>query len=63
MNNNNKFYIIQVLQSDSNSQHCYFFTRWGRVGAKGQVLNLGVMPISSGIHNYNDKLRKKTKKG
>ena len=54
-NNNNKFYIIQILQSDSNPNHCYFFTRWGRVGAKGQQLNIGVMPISSGIMNYNAK--------
>jgi predicted DNA-binding WGR domain protein len=63
MNNNNKFYILQILQSDSNQDHCYFFTRWGRVGAKGQILNLGVMPIISAIHNYSGKLHEKTKKG
>jgi poly [ADP-ribose] polymerase len=46
MNNNNKFYIIQILQSDSNSAHCYLYTRWGRVGVNGQCSNLGPWPIS-----------------
>lgn len=63
MNNNNKFYIIQVLQSDSNQDHCYFFTRWGRVGAKGQMSNIGAMPANSGIINYNIKLHEKTRQG
>ena len=34
--NNNKFYILQVLQSEANSNTFYFFTRWGRVGVPGQ---------------------------
>ncbi len=34
--NNNKFYILQVLQSDSAPNISYFFTRWGRVGVPGQ---------------------------
>jgi len=34
-NNNNKFYVIQLLEGDSSkSFHC--FTRWGRVGENGQ---------------------------
>jgi len=32
-NNNNKFYIIQVL---SNGHQYYCFNRWGRVGERGQ---------------------------
>ncbi len=36
-NNNNKFYIIQVLESETNSNNFYFFTRWGRVGVPGQM--------------------------
>jgi poly [ADP-ribose] polymerase len=63
LNNNNKFYIIQILQSDSNSNHCYFFTRWGRVGVPGQFSNVGVMPIGSAIAQFTTKLYEKNKKG
>ena len=33
--NNNKFYIIQLLENDSNNS-LILFTRWGRVGVPGQ---------------------------
>jgi poly [ADP-ribose] polymerase len=38
--NNNKFYLIQVLESDKGNQ-CYMWTRWGRVGVVGQTGCLG----------------------
>eukprot|EP00039_Didymoeca_costata_P011184 m.155933 g.155933 ORF g.155933 m.155933 type:complete len:1988 (-) comp15091_c1_seq1:275-6238(-) len=34
--NNNKFYIIQCLEDDKPGGTCYFWNRWGRVGAVGQ---------------------------
>eukprot|EP01126_Amoeba_proteus_P067300 TRINITY_DN9907_c0_g1_i2.p2 TRINITY_DN9907_c0_g1~~TRINITY_DN9907_c0_g1_i2.p2 ORF type:complete len:282 (+),score=58.26 TRINITY_DN9907_c0_g1_i2:52-897(+) len=34
-NNNNKFYTIQVLESDKKNQW-WVWTRWGRVGNRGQ---------------------------
>ena len=34
-NNNNKFYIIQIIQT--NPSEYYFFCRWGRVGVSGQT--------------------------
>src|SRR6218665_2025995 len=34
-NNNNKFYLIQLLEDDNRKQFCVWF-RWGRVGFKGQ---------------------------
>ena len=34
-NNNNKFYIIQIIQT--NPSEYYFFCRWGRVGVPGQT--------------------------
>ncbi|KAE9547246.1 hypothetical protein FO519_009540, partial [Halicephalobus sp. NKZ332] len=34
--NNNKYFLIQVLESTSNT-HCWAFFRWGRVGFKGQT--------------------------
>lgn len=36
-NNNNKFYIIQVLQHEADPNNFSFFTRWGRVGVPGQL--------------------------
>ncbi|KEG07014.1 poly(ADP-ribose) polymerase [Trypanosoma grayi] len=33
--NNNKYYILQLLEADSGGQY-YVFTRWGRVGLSGQ---------------------------
>jgi len=34
-NNNNKYYVIQLLASDAGNKY-YVWTRWGRVGAGGQ---------------------------
>ena len=52
MNNNNKFYILQILQSDPNINNCYFYTRWGRVGVVGNFTNIGPMPITSAYNNF-----------
>lgn len=35
-NNNNKFYILQILVHENNPKDVVFFTRWGRVGVSGQ---------------------------
>jgi len=35
-NNNNKFYIIQLLESDASPRQYWVWTRWGRVGSVGQ---------------------------
>ena len=53
--NNNKFYIIQIIQQDSNSNSCYFFTRWGRVGVRGQQSRTGPFPIATAIREFNSK--------
>ncbi|CAG8738737.1 16063_t:CDS:2, partial [Acaulospora morrowiae] len=39
-NNNNKFFVIQLLKLDSANQY-FVFTRWGRVGYEGQQSTLG----------------------
>ena len=41
-NNNNKFYLMQVLQSDNSKGYAVWF-RWGRVGMVGQtnLINCG----------------------
>lgn len=43
-NNNNKFFILQVLRSKTDQDCCYTWIRWGRVGLKGQ----------SSFHECND---------
>jgi len=61
--NNNKYYILQVLENDTNSNNFYFWTRWGRVGVPGQNALAGPMPKDKAIHLYEKKLSDKTCKG
>ena len=63
MNNNNKFYIIQILQSDTNKSINYLFTRWGRVGFDGQSSYMGPWDSMRAIREYESKYREKAMKG
>ncbi|KAJ7924472.1 poly polymerase catalytic domain-containing protein [Mycena leptocephala] len=36
-NNNNKFYVLQLLHPIGNDAQCLLFTRWGRVGVPGST--------------------------
>jgi predicted DNA-binding WGR domain protein len=63
MNNNNKFYIIQILQSDTNKSINYVFTRWGRVGFAGSSSNIGPWDEMWAIREYQNKYREKAMKG
>ncbi|XP_073144779.1 poly [ADP-ribose] polymerase 2 isoform X2 [Henckelia pumila] len=59
--NNNKFYVIQVLESDAASQFMVY-SRWGRVGVKGQDKLSG--PYNSqltAISEFEKKFLDKTK--
>lgn len=62
MANNNKFYIIQVLQHETNGTFI-FFTRWGRVGVQGQQAAIPCSNAAIAIHEFNKKLRDKTNGG
>lgn len=33
----NKFFIIQILQMNHNEDEFYVYSRWGRVGVTGQI--------------------------
>jgi poly [ADP-ribose] polymerase len=61
--NNNKFYILQVLQNESNNSFI-FFTRWGRVGVVGQMASIpcGIVAANA-MYQYNKKLREKLNGG
>lgn len=47
--NNNKYYNLQILQSDKDPNVNYFLTRWGRVGTPGQKSILGPYTINVAI--------------
>jgi len=60
-NNNNKFYILQILVNENNPTDLVFYTRWGRVGVTGQKSEEKVKSIEAAIKDYNKKLNDKKK--
>ena len=57
--NNNKFYILQILEHDSDNS-LVFFTRWGRVGVPGNHDSKNVNANSGPklfMRKYNDKTK------
>lgn len=61
--NNNKFYILQILHSESNPSNFIFFTRWGRVGVEGQRASIPYHSPDVAIREFNKKLRDKINGG
>ncbi|KAH0996532.1 hypothetical protein GBA52_020396 [Prunus armeniaca] len=57
--NNNKFYVIQVLESDAGGTFMVYY-RWGRVGVKGQNKIQGPY-TSRDINEFKQKFYDKTK--
>lgn len=55
--NNNKFYRLQLLKS--NGQF-FCWTRWGRVGERGQSAMLGNGKLDDAMKNYDKKFKDKT---
>ena len=53
--NNNKFYRLQLLQ-ESNGEH-WLWSRWGRVGDKGQTKLQGPFDAVTGLKEFNKKFR------
>ncbi|XP_047966103.1 poly [ADP-ribose] polymerase 2 isoform X1 [Salvia hispanica] len=59
--NNNKFFVIQVLESDDSGRFMVYF-RWGRVGVKGQTkLNGPYTSRQSAITEFEKKFYDKTR--
>ncbi|XP_055069456.1 protein mono-ADP-ribosyltransferase PARP3 [Misgurnus anguillicaudatus] len=56
--NNNKFYLIQVLVFGGKY---YCWTRWGRVGESGQNNLAGPSDANAAIKNFEKKFKDKTK--
>ncbi|CAG8465535.1 1192_t:CDS:2 [Ambispora leptoticha] len=60
-NNNNKYFVIQLLQSDSGTNY-YVFTRWGRVGYNGTSATYGpTSSLDSAKHEFQRKFYDKTR--
>ena len=55
--NNNKFYVIQLIQ---NGKDYYTWTRWGRVGETGQHAMLGNGTLASAEQEFLKKFKSKT---
>ncbi|KAK9945695.1 hypothetical protein M0R45_011194 [Rubus argutus] len=59
--NNNKFYVIQALESDDGGSFMVYY-RWGRVGVKGQNKLLGPYTSrDSAIEEFEKKFSEKTR--
>ncbi|KAK1796545.1 hypothetical protein P4O66_009581 [Electrophorus voltai] len=57
-NNNNKFFVIQILVSGGQY---YCWTRWGRVGESGRNNLAGPSNVDAAIKNFEKKFKDKTK--
>ena len=57
-NNNNKFYIIQLLKSDITNEY-YVWMRWGRVGKAGQNSFISCSSINHAVSIFSAKFRDK----
>lgn len=57
-NNNNKFYIIQLLEEDG---HYFCWNRWGRVGEVGQTKMNPFVCLEDAKKDFEKKFREKTK--
>ncbi|CAO2203462.1 unnamed protein product [Urochloa humidicola] len=58
-NNNNKFYVIQVLESDAGGRFIVY-QRWGRVGVRGLDKLKAYTSRHQAIREFKEKFRNKT---
>ena len=58
--NNNKYYYIQLLQADSDSNQYYVWNRWGRVGYDGQNKLMNFRDLSQAKREFCKKFSDKT---
>lgn len=58
-NNNNKFYIVQLLHNPT-SDSFKTWTRWGRVGESGQKALLGDGTFADALKNFEKKFKDKS---
>jgi len=62
-NNNNKYYIIQLLQHDNNISQYYVWNRWGRVGYDGQSASFPAYSFDQAKKMFMKKYNEKSGRG
>lgn len=48
-----RFYVLQLLEKGGSY---YVWTRWGRVGERGQYKNMGPMGLEKAIKDFEKKV-------
>ncbi|KAF8609300.1 PARP-domain-containing protein [Ceratobasidium sp. AG-I] len=60
VNNNNKFYVIQLLHSTSNNNSVMLHVRWGRVGENGSAQNKGPWAPAQAVNEFLKQFKAKS---
>lgn len=60
MNNNNKFYFIQLLEPNNQSGKYVTWTRWGRVGENGQSADFSGLDLKKAKSTFESKFKAKS---
>ncbi|CEL52142.1 poly [Rhizoctonia solani AG-1 IB] len=58
-NNNNKFYVLQLLHPKADATNIVLFTRWGRVGEQGASQEKGPFPAKQAIQEFKKQFKSK----
>lgn len=59
VNNNNKFYVIQLLHPSGNSNSVMLHVRWGRVGENGATQNKGPWGPAQAVNEFMKQFKSK----
>lgn len=59
-NNNNKFYILQLVHSPADRSQIYLYTRWGRVSENGQSQMKGPWDGAQAVKEFCKQYKSKT---
>ncbi|KAG9103608.1 hypothetical protein FRC06_009618 [Ceratobasidium sp. 370] len=59
VNNNNKFYVLQLLHPTNNSNSVSLHVRWGRVGESGSSQDKGPWPPAQAVSEFMKQFKSK----
>ncbi|KAJ1311334.1 hypothetical protein OPQ81_009829 [Rhizoctonia solani] len=60
LNNNNKFYVVQLLHPSNNKNSVSLHVRWGRVGENGSSQDKGPFSPSQAVQEFLKQFKSKT---
>ena len=58
--NANKYYKLQLLHPLGNTNQCFMYTRWGRVGERGSSQTKGPWPAPTAVVEFKKQFKAKT---